>query len=179
MWFGIQRSLSAKLPRLLQWHPARSKCATRMLLTILTGHAHPPHTDCYRASRGDDRQWVRFRCRLRFAPCLPAYNYSRPLDIPAAATSRYPLYQHVGPVASASAPAATAPAASISARQAAAPGRSKLVHSAVRYRPMKSPTAFTKHWQICSPPLRSSFYRPRPLAGGLCTERASAICLPA
>ncbi len=38
-----------------------------------------------------------------------------PLDIPAAATSRYKLYQHAAPAASASAPAATAPAALISA----------------------------------------------------------------
>jgi D-alanyl-D-alanine carboxypeptidase len=45
----------------------------------------------------------------------PRATTTAPLDVPAAATSRYPLYQHAGPVAAASAPAATAPAASISA----------------------------------------------------------------
>ena len=44
MWGRIQRPLSAKLLRPLQWHPAQAKRAIRMLLTNLTGHVHlPPH----------------------------------------------------------------------------------------------------------------------------------------
>ena len=45
-----------------------------------------PHTDCYRASRGDDARWVRFRCGLRSVPYLPAYNYNRP---PGRSRTRY------------------------------------------------------------------------------------------
>jgi hypothetical protein len=75
-----------KSPHLLRRRPARPKRATRMLLTILTGHVHLPQTDCYRASRGDDCQWVRFQCRLQSAPCLPAYSYNRP---PGPSHSRY------------------------------------------------------------------------------------------
>jgi hypothetical protein len=52
------------------------------------------------------------------------------------------------------------------------------MQQSVRYRPLKSPTAFTEHWQIYSPLIKLGFCRPRPLAGGLRTGRALAICLP-
>ena len=42
MWGRIQRSLSVKSLRPLQWHRVPAKRAIRMLLTNLTGHAHLP-----------------------------------------------------------------------------------------------------------------------------------------
>ena len=79
MWGRIQRSRSAKSLRPLQWHPAQAKRAIRMLLTNLTGHAHPyPHTGRCRTSCGDYRQLVRSRCRLRSRPILARVQLQPP-----------------------------------------------------------------------------------------------------
>jgi hypothetical protein len=61
--------------------------------------------------------------------------------------------------------------------QAAVAGRFRLAHFAVRRSRVRRPPAFTMRYPIYSPPLRSNFSRPHPLAAQLFTGRASAICL--
>jgi hypothetical protein len=63
------------------------------------------------------------------------------------------------------------------ARQAAVAGQYRLAHFAVRQSPVRPPPAFTMPYPTYSPPLRSNFSPPHPLAAQWFTERASAICL--
>ena len=76
--------------------------------------AYPRAGRCHE-SLSNDCRWVRSRCRLRSVPSLHGTSAAASLDVPTALCRGPPLYQPAAPVASTSAPTATAPRASTSA----------------------------------------------------------------
>ena len=137
-----------------------------------------PHTDCYRASRGDDCRGCDPDAAYDSSRACPHTTTAAPLDVPAAVTSRSSLYQPAAPVASASAPAATAPAAMISAT--ASGGAWAIQVGAFSSQVQARAIAKGVHEALADllTTAQIELLPTSPFGGKVVYRRASAICLP-